>query len=933
MDIQYDDQNALGSEKGSIFEASGFEDTSSEEFSQFTAESETEKQQSAQDDSDFMKLEAERFQNVFSCMQQNGFESIGQFVQQALECRHTNIQRKTAELVSIAGFRNIFRALLERSPWGSKRRPTKKSDAMLISSFGIDLITLCSRIIISEMNDVTSDGWAQLPPTKMDPNIALNISIDDWNSRFQERAPMFCLLMRNIGGVNQSNNVEGSTTRPRRRPRNKNTIITVVISQLLFCRSQKDNAMQTILGYFFQASQTPRPVISVLNQIGLSVSYLSLCNGLKSIGLADRDTARHKVKAGNFFAICYDNLALKLNKAEETLINRAQFLQYTSAFVFFIHCPRPTMASGWLDAYHHIKHVQARNSGKIGIPRSLCIKERPDYSRITPWDMLFAESTGNYFPEVASVHIYNILNEYFGIGINKDALEYALQSILDVNEGSIDGNAEVLERICKEMDISLDQLTTSHVDIHCDMATNTLIEGLQKLRSRDMLERRMGFAYPVAGLLHTMMAALDGLFRAHEGRSDGRDLASIEKFTALLGRSRVRTDFNCGSRLILNLTHAYVLTACIHIADSMYNEECKDNNSMDYHVIDTLSALESWISTHDWSILIDRVVGYYCPLAKVGHQKRDAYTKARGSYDDKKQAILNIPRSNRTKQQTEFITATYRDKYIAQQVRETVDVAFYNGILFMQHGLMYKDLYTAVRSGCTGRVEKSLEMWTVFFQGIGKTTYASHLLAFQIDKMCAWTEEQHYIWLNNIVLNLKGSENGFLAVDETIELVNRAVQHVHNPRDNWQSIKFHTEHIPRNILTFIHLRDQIPPAMGAPYQGSSHSSPDDRNDIERVVGVLLENQILRRKPGRIWSSGESNSTKVALQESVDALDIGSDNILNGTSLAAIIEERQRIALQTHDLPKDIYTIGLTEWLKDNGHSMHDVKPENVDFGL
>jgi hypothetical protein len=130
-----------------------------------------------------------------------------------------------------------------------------------------------------------------------------------------------------------------------------------------------------MIGFWLQAMKVPKRAITVLNQLGVSVSYDSIRVAVKAVSLAALKRMRNVVKSGKLFGICWDNLALPNNKKETTEMNRGSLDHCTTSYMYELVVPPPQDASSPTDvqAYEEIMAALAENSRRkrIGIPREL----------------------------------------------------------------------------------------------------------------------------------------------------------------------------------------------------------------------------------------------------------------------------------------------------------------------------------------------------------------------------------------------------------------------------------------------------------------------------------------------------------------------------------------------------------------------------------
>jgi hypothetical protein len=199
------------------------------------------------------------------------------------------------------------------------------------------------------------------------------------------------------------------------------------------------------------------------------------------------------VQSGQFFGVCWDNLALSVGKKEETELNRKDLQLCTTAYVYPLYIPEPAANASQVEKkiFANIIEAQTQNTtdlGHPGIPRTLILKENPDYDTLKPLDLVLSSGgpkVQQYWTEVVYVHLSDICHEVFGstmgsFKINGKRLPrpqmpsnlYVMPTkktdiqplrVLDIDEATVDGNARVMEAIVQELGISLPELTGSQV--------------------------------------------------------------------------------------------------------------------------------------------------------------------------------------------------------------------------------------------------------------------------------------------------------------------------------------------------------------------------------------------------------------------------------------------------------------------------------------
>jgi len=168
----------------------------------------------------------------------------------------------------------------------------------------------------------------------------------------------------------------------------------------------------------------------------------------------------------------------------------------------------------------------------------------------------------------------------------------------------------------------------------------------------------------------------------------------------------------------------------------------------------------------------------------------------------------------------------------------------------LQQILVYKDFHDAIRGGHSGRMEKDLEIAMVMFAGCGKSNYAKEMMEQQIDRLRVWTPEHAYLELNNCVVNPSGKPRKWVARDEFNKEINLMASDTMNPRNTWQSRRYHQETLPQCMMLLKEVKHIVPIQAGATMLGSRHGRVDDTEDIIRMAYLLVEDEVFVNKPGR-----------------------------------------------------------------------------------
>ena len=231
-----------------------------------------------------------------------------------------------------------------------------------------------------------------------------------------------------------------------------------------------------------------------------------------------------------------------------------------------------------------------------------------------------------------------------------------------------------------------------------------------------------------------------------------------------------------------------------------------------------------------------------------------------------------------------------RKKFIQSRTAGLRDKILENSMLFMTQALIAVDFHQSMRMGEVGRLEANLKIMMLNFHGCGKTKYARALLEHQFDQRFVWTAEHHYIDIRNNLTNLSGRTGTYLGVDKNLEVVNADLQSGYNPRDTWKILSWHRDVVSPNIIPFRKMRESVLKLSGISTGGKKHTRPDNKDDILRVMELLLKEDVLIPQKGRC-AVGPSGA-KVPIREVTDMFDKGSDVVLYGKVLDEVVGRRK-----------------------------------------
>ncbi|KAA8909008.1 hypothetical protein FN846DRAFT_1020806 [Sphaerosporella brunnea] len=911
---------------------------------------------------------------VLEYMKQEGFTGLLPFIEATFNSQNHAVKSRVGRFYANGGFATTVKVMANHGRFGPENRVTKQSTDALKSYVGDEVIDICVRILCQELEEVTKDKTIHMRPGDLTPEVAERFDMDNCARRLQERAPYLNRVLQTLCGVAEqkaANNTEEptpSTTTSNKerenlefspelwsmseseevytdqgegtlyrytanRKRNKAMIATLMAYVIMFARSQQNNYMQTIIGFWLQSVKAPKRVIALLNRLGVSVSYGSITTAVKAVGTAAAKDLQKKVQSGCFIGICWDNLALQVGKKEETEMNRNDLELCTTAYAYELNVPKPPAGASQEDkqVYKNIREAQARNATdrkRPGIPRGLILKENPTYGSLKPFDFVLSSGGPHiqkYWTDIVYVHLADICQELFGPAMGRYKRNgqripkpqmpenlYTMPTkktnmhpmrVFDLDESTIDGNARVIEAIVQELGITLPELTDGQILITGDQMTTMRIRTLLELRHYDKLEQRMRFAMPVSGWLHIAMNCADGILKTHTGRTDGQDPGSLSRFATALGRPSVTgkvTEFDALRRLILHALKGHIIAALLEMACQIERQK----GSLELPA--TIEDLKQWIASNDWTELLRRTVEYYFVIAKPGWKRQIASDEAWKEYMVHHDHIMQKPKRQRSPDETEFVQAGFKKKWIKAEALKQRDTVNENFLIFIRDAMLFYDIDTAIRNGSTGRLLMLSELLTIWFHGNGKHRYARELLEFQVTRRALWTPEAEFLYKNNCLVNLSGK--GTMPVDQAVEIINENIKVAYTPRGTMQSKEYQKVHLARCLAVLRTVREKVLQSMDVQRNGSSHTEVNAAGDIKRIAELLIKDLAMVQCIGRHQCGARGSPLEV--QEVIDGFDVGVEEIMKGETLRAVLEKRPTtetaIGTQYDDVPEAAY---------------------------
>lgn len=189
--------------------------------------------------------------------------------------------------------------------------------------------------------------------------------------------------------------------------------------------------------------------------------------------------------------------------------------------------------------------------------------------------------------------------------------------------------------------------------------------------------------------------------------------------------------------------------------------------------------------------------------------------------------------------------------------KEQRDLGYEKHLLFMQHGLVLRNLALAMRDGDSGRVLVSLGYLTVWFQATDKFNYAYETLHMMACVRRLWSPRMKEFWMKNCLVNMSGKERGFMACDQLCEHVVREVKDMMHHNVDDKTAEWLRNTLSPQILSFYLAKERMREETGAIYDSGHSSKTTTKYEVETIAARILEDQLCHSQPGRISNERES----------------------------------------------------------------------------
>ncbi|KAI0688586.1 hypothetical protein BC835DRAFT_301430 [Cytidiella melzeri] len=351
---------------------------------------------------------------------------------------------------------------------------------------------------------------------------------------------------------------------------------------------------------------------------------------------------------------------------------------------------------------------------------------------------------------------------------------------MDINQSTVDGQAEILESLFAQANIgdptdtpNVEDITEYILLVHGDLGTGERLEGSRASRAIEQKPvRGLHNVVYVPGLFHLQMAAVDAIWRMFIEPKAQRTAPNGLYQQACKIRP---CDSGCiGSKPGFRLMHD-LITQCVaaRMLD-IWRVEVENH---------ARQSLKEWATLATWA------------------------------------DIEELPLS---------LTGKYVDKVLAARDQE-----FRNNSLILARLLDYVELAHAMKHGDIGRVEATFRRWVFIFKSVGKHKYAAQLIKTMADLKYVYPERLARAFRLNWLCNPTGRPDGFCAVDWLVELMNLYIKVVYGSSGYARTFQLILKQSPL-IEVFRQVHRTMQDNFHLLHHSVRHAPPDLRNTIQAL---------------------------------------------------------------------------------------------------
>lgn len=251
---------------------------------------------------------------------------------------------------------------------------------------------LIEEILSREVQELVKDDRVFSPPSQLSPAMARGFTFDKITCAYAERAPFTWELVRTLSGVDipdQDSVQMGTRPVVKINVRNKVLMASSAMAIMLNSRNERLNHFQNMVSMCGVAYGIPKRCLSLLNRLGVMVSYSTVTRTLRCSAEACLAEIR-EICASWPTGVVYDNCNIEEKVGTETSTNRASQAKLTVRFMYKLHVPEECL------------------SGPL--KKHLCLRE-PDYNNVDLFELLGLDDMGKFWQKEVEALICSVLWE------------------------------------------------------------------------------------------------------------------------------------------------------------------------------------------------------------------------------------------------------------------------------------------------------------------------------------------------------------------------------------------------------------------------------------------------------------------------------------------------------------------------------------------
>ncbi|KAJ7899220.1 hypothetical protein B0H14DRAFT_3543559 [Mycena olivaceomarginata] len=568
----------------------------------------------------------------------------------------------------------------------------------------------------------------------------------------------------------------------------------VIISMMMQSTNQQSNMLESIIGIFLHASNTPSKVIETLASMGISISVDSIHNAIRSLS---RETYERLRTMGQSLLVsyAYDNFDINFPNLVPTVEKSTDTLTHMTS-------------GGLIYMEHGVKEVDLRcseelwknnplnpefDASKAPPPRTVTDLEdlHPEQDhpsgltrreRFNAWKFLFDILTygPHFFHQFLSVLGLPEMIEQIPVvkmrwGTGKSTVAGNLKVVPDILEqGGVGDPTQDKDSIWESTLLSI---VAYVILFHGDLGTG---ERLMTLLQRRSIEhspwQRYQYVIYVMGLFHLKMACADAIWRIF-----------IEPTAAL---HRPNETGQIGKDPGFRRMHEVIMHTGTALRLDAWRVELNRRNP-------------TWKSLDDFAASKPT----FSELVKISEHLASHYVA--GAEDLNIYEVRAKPTSQRDQQHENML-----------QVH--------------QYFCLYEEMSFSMNYGDIGRVETLFPPWIYIFKAVGKHKYAAHMVKFLTDVHFIYPAPLRHAIRYNMLPNPKGEEGKCRGVDWVVEqMINLPTKDTYGGRGSSYTKKRVLEESP-----LIQIYSQCCSNIERNFQLTSYTSRQAAPDMTKTLAKM-----------------------------------------------------------------------------------------------